>query len=158
MGKYVISLLAVLSLLAIPSAVVQARPAESSARGADLYPIPPALSPTPAAAAKSAAVYLASLSPAALAATGGPKVSVQTPGRGTFTFVLSAQVHGRTVVIATGSTSAPAAEAITVKIRLTQAGRAALNGAKGRLRITVVATFKPEHGKAKTARRTVTLK
>lgn len=155
MGKYVISLLAVLSLVAAPGAVAQAR---TAAHGADLYPIPSASSPTPAAAVSSAAVYLATLSPAALAATGGPKLSAETPGAGAFAFLLSARVHGRTVVIGTGSASAPAAGTVTVKIRLTKAGKAALKGAKGRLRVTVAASFKPEHGKAETARRVVTLK
>lgn len=158
MGKYVISLLAVLSLVLAPSAVAQVRTAEPPARAADLYPIPPAPSPTPAGAASAVVHYLAKLSPAALAATGGPKLGVDTPGPGTFTLVLNARIHGKTVVIATGSTNARTAGATTVKIRFTKAGRAALAGVKGRLQIAVVAIFTPEHGKAKTASRTVTLK
>jgi hypothetical protein len=157
MGKYVVSLLAVVSL-ATPAVAAQARPVERSARTADLYPIPPASGPTPAGAAGAAVAYLAKLSPAALAATNGPKLGVDTPGPGTFTLVLSARIHGKRVVIATGRTNAPAAEATTVRIRFTKAGRAALAGVKGRLLIVVVASFMPEHGKASTASRTVTLK
>src|ERR1700689_1077913 len=47
--------------------------------------------------------------------------------------------------------------AITIKITLTKAGKAALKGAKGAFEVTVVATFKSKHGKAKTAKSTATL-
>jgi hypothetical protein len=156
MGKYVITLFTVVSLAA-PGVAAQARPVEP-ARTADLYPIPSAPSPTPAGAASAAVAYLAKLSPAALAATNGPKFGVDAPGAGTYTLVLSARVHGKTVVLATGSTNATAAGDTTVRIRFTKAGRAALAGAKGRLQITVAASFKPEHGRAKTASRSVRLK
>jgi hypothetical protein len=158
MGKYVISLLAILVLVAIPSAVAQARPTDRSAHAAALYPIPSAPGSSRANAAGPAAAYLATLSPKALAETGGPKLRARASGPGTFTFLLSAEIHGKTVVIGTGSKTTGRAGAITVKVTFTKAGKAALISAKGKLHITVTAIFKPKRGKNTTARRTVTLK
>jgi hypothetical protein len=158
MGKYVISLLAILSLAAAPSAGAQARPLQPPARAAGLYPIPSVPSPTPAEAAATAVAHLAKLSPAALAATGGPKLGAGAAGPGTFTFVLSTKIHGKTVVIGIGSKIAASAGAITVKIAFTKAGKTALIRAKGKLHMTVMATFKPKHGAVETAKKTVTLK
>jgi hypothetical protein len=156
MGKYVITFLAVLLLGAIPSAAVQAAPADHSARAAVLYPIPSA--PGSSHAAGPAAAYLATLSPKALDATGGPKLHARTSGPGTFTFVLSAEIHGKRVVIGTGSKTVERAGAITVKVTFTKAGKAALISARGKLQITVTAIFKPKRGKTTTAKRAVTLK
>jgi hypothetical protein len=174
MGKRLPSLVAILvptarialiALFALPAVApaAQVRSSGSSASAAALYPIPPAPTPTtPAAAAHAGAgavaAHLATLSPAALAATGGATLSVTASGPGTFTFVLTARIHGRTVVIARGSRTAGAAGAITIKLTLTKAGKAALATAKGRLKVTVAATFKPKHGKAGTARSTASLK
>jgi hypothetical protein len=157
MGKYVTPFLAVLSLAlaSMSNVAAQARPVERSARAAALYPIPSA--PGARSSAAAAAAYLAKLSPAALAATGGPRLHARTSGPGTFTFVLSAEIHGKTVVIGAGSKTVGRAGAVTVKITFTTAGKAALTGG-GKLRITVVATFKPKHGKPKTSKSTVALK
>src|ERR1700689_1048247 len=100
---------------------------------------------------------LGTLSPAPLAAAGGTKLEATTSGAGTFTFVLTARVHGKTVVIGKGSKTVGGGGAITIKITLTKAGKAALKGAKGAFEVTVVATFKSKHGKAKTAKSTATL-
>jgi hypothetical protein len=158
MGKYLIILLAVLSLAAVSGVAAETAPVGPSARAAVLYPIPPGSGSTGANAAGPAAAYLAKLSPAALAATGGPKLRARTSGPGRFTFVLSAAIGGKTLTIGTGSKTAGRAGAITVKITFTKAGKAALAGAKGKLRLTVTAIFKPKHGKPETAKRTVTLK
>jgi hypothetical protein len=158
MGKYVISLLAIILLAAVPTVAAQATPVDRSARAAALYPIPSAPGSGHANAAGAAAAYLATLSPKALAATGGPKLRARTSGPGTFTFVLSAEIHGKTVVIGTGSKTVERAGAITVKVTFTKAGKAALLDTTGKLRITVTAIFKPKHGKTTTAKRTVTLK
>ena len=157
MSKHTTSLLAILALAAVPgvASAAQAQPSEPSAGIAALYPIPPA--PTPAAAAQAAVDYLGTLSPAALAAAGGTKLEATTSGAGTFTFVLTARVHGKTVVIGKGSKTVGGGGAITIKITLTKAGKAALKGAKGAFEVTVVATFKSKHGKAKTAKSTATL-
>jgi hypothetical protein len=158
MSKYFLAFLAVLSLAALSSIAAEAAPVGPSARAAVLYPIPPGSGSTGTNAAGPAAAYLAKLSPAALAATGGLKLPAKTSSPGTFTFVLSAKVHGKKVVIGTGSKTAGRAGAITVRVTLTKAGKAALAGAKGKLSITVTAIFKPKHGKTATAKRTVTLK
>lgn len=161
MGKHLLSLFAILalSLVLFVAPEAQARPA---ARASSLYPIPTVPAANPAAAAHAgvgaAATYLATLTPAALAHTGGPKLGATTSGSGTFTFVLTAKIHGKTVVIGRGSKTAGGAGAITVKLTLTKAGKVALASAKGKLKITVVATFKPKHGASKTAKSTVTLK
>jgi hypothetical protein len=62
------------------------------------------------------------------------------------------------VVIGVGSKTVGHAGAITVKITFTKVGKAALISAKGKLHITVLATFKPKRGKTTTAKRTITLK
>lgn len=159
MGKYVTVFLAVLSLAlaSVSDVAAQAQTVErSAAHTTALYPIPSAPGSRSSAAA-TAAAYLAKLSPAALAATGGPRLHAHTSGPGTLTFVLSAEIHGKTVVIGTGSKTVGRAGAVTVKITFTAAGKAALTGG-GKLRITVVATFKPKHGKPKTSKSTVALK
>ncbi len=163
MGKHLPPLLAVVALAAIPgvAAQAQARPLVPFAGAAVIYPIPQGSIDTPTAAAhagaSAAAAYLDTLSPAALAKAGGAKLAATASGPGTFTFVLSARVHGKTVVIGKGSRTAGAAGAITVKVTLSKAGKAALAGAKGKLKVTVMATFKPKHGRAQTARSSATL-
>lgn len=156
MGKRLASLLAICALSGALTGVAQARPAVPSAGAAALYPIPPGSVNTPAGAvhtaASAAAAALDKLSPAALLAKDGVKLSATTPGPGVFTFVLTARVHGKTVVIGRGSKTVDGAETITVKLVLTQAGKTALGAAKGKLRVTVQATFRPKHGKAKTAK------
>jgi len=160
MSKQFTSLVATLALAAVAAAApqAQARLPEYSAWAAALYPIPPAHTPAVAvhSSAVAAAHYLATLSPSALAATGGLRLDAGAPGPGTFTFVLTARLHGRAVVIGRGSKTASHAGAITVKLTLTKAGKAALAG--GKLAVTVVASFKPQHGKAKTATSTAMLR
>jgi hypothetical protein len=162
MSKYVVSFLAALALVVVPGVAAQARPSKNPARAADLYPIPPANSPTPAAGAhgavSAAKTYLESLSPAALLATGGPQLEADASGPGTFTFKLTAKIHGKTVVIGTGTKTVGAAGAVTVKIKFTKAGKSAMGAASGKLHLTVAVSFKPKGGKTKTAKSTVTLK
>jgi hypothetical protein len=161
MSKQFTSLLATFALLAVVAAApqAQARLPQHSAGAAALYPIPPAHTPAVAvhASALAAAHYLATLSPSALAATGGLELNAGASGPGTFTFVLTARLHGRTIVIGKGSKAAGHAGALTIKLTLTKAGKSALAGANGKLVVTVAATFKPKHGKAKTSRSTATL-
>jgi hypothetical protein len=158
MSKYVITLLAVVSLVAVPSVAAQTPSAMRSGHAAVLYPIPSAPSSTGANAARAAAAYLATLSPATLAATDGPKLHAEASGPGTFTFVLSTEINGKTVVIGTGSKTVGSAEAIAIKVTFTKAGKATLLGTKGKLHITVEAIFKPRHGRTKKVEKTVTLK
>jgi hypothetical protein len=148
--------------IAAPTALASTQ-ASPIARAAAVYPVPPGPGPaTPAAAAHAAAGALAGalakLTPAALAGKGAPKLAATAPGSGTFTVVLTARIHGKTVIIAKGSQTAGAAGALTLKLKLTKAGKAALKGAKGKLKVTVVASFKPTQGAAATAKSTVTLK
>ena len=164
MHKSLTPLLAGLALfvlpIAAPAACAQAQP---SARAAAAYPIPPSSgASTPAAATRAAvgaaASYLASFSPAALAGKGAAELGATAPGAGTFTFVLTAKIHGKTVVIGRGSKATGAAGALTIKLTLTKAGKAALKGAKGKLKVTLAASFKPKQGKVATAKHTATLK
>jgi hypothetical protein len=161
MSKQFTSLVATLALVAVAAAApqAQARLPEHPAKAAAFYPIPPAHTPAVAvhSSAVAAANYLATLSPSALAATGGLELSAGAPGPGTFTFVLTARLHGRVVVIGRGSKAAGHAGALTIKLTFTKAGKSALAGATGKFVVTVAATFKPKHGKAKTARSTATL-
>jgi hypothetical protein len=149
--------------IAAPTALASTQ-ASPIARAAVAYPVPPGPGPavTPAAAAHAAAGALAGalakLTPAALAGKGAPKLAATAPGSGTFTVVLTARIHGKTVIIAKGSQTAGAAGALTLKLKLTKAGKAALKGAKGKLKVTVAASFKSTQGAAATAKSTVTLK
>ena len=93
-----------------------------------------------------------------MSAAGGFKLGGSAPGPGTFSFLLIARVNGKTVVIGRGSKTVGSAGALTVKLTLTKAGKAALAGAKGKLKVTVAASFKPTHGKATTAKGTATLR
>jgi hypothetical protein len=161
MNKHPItSLLSILALAAVPVVAPPAL-AHSSARTASAYPIPPA-STTPAAAAhagaSAAAGDLAKLSPAALAHTGGLKLSVTAPGSGAFTFVLTAKIHGKTVIVGRAVKTVTGAGAVTLTLKLTKAGKAALGRAKGKLKLTVAVTFKPTHGGGATAKSKITLK
>lgn len=165
MGRYLVSLLAIIALVAVPglATAVQAHPSGEPARAAALYPIPPGPgTSTPAAAAQAVAGaiarQLAKLKPAILAGKGAPSLSATAPGPGTFTIVLTARIHGKTVVIARGSQTAGAAGALTLKLKLTKAGKTALKGAKGQLKVTVAASFKPTQGAAATAKSTATLR
>jgi hypothetical protein len=134
----------------------------SQARGASLYPIPQAPPSTPGAAAHvsagDAASALSGLTPAGLAAEGTVAFNAAVSGPGTLKFVLTAKIHGKTVVIGTGRETAGAAGTIAVKLKLTGAGKAALAGHKGQLRVTVSVVFKAQHGGKKTARAVAILK
>jgi hypothetical protein len=122
-----------------------------------LYCVPPAPPVTPAAAAhdsaSDAANYLSTLTPATLAAKGGAKLPAAASGKGTITIVLTAKIHGRIVVIGSGrATVGGASGEDFVKLILTKAGKAALKSHKGKLQVTVTATFKPKSGKPKSAK------
>jgi hypothetical protein len=164
MGKPLPSLAVILALI-LPVAVASealastAAPVAGAASAATLYPIPPAHTPAVSvhSSVAAAASYLGTLSPAALAASGGVQLGASASGPGTFTFTITAKVHGKTVLIGTGRKSTGRAGALTIKLTLTKAGKAALAGAGGKLSVTVLATFKPKHGKAKTARGAATL-
>lgn len=161
MGKYLRSLAVILALAVLPAVASQAfaRLPEPAAGAATLYPIPPAHTPAASvhASVGAAAVYLGTLSPAALAASGGVQLGASASGPGTFTFTLTAKIHGKTVIIGTGRKTTGRAGALSIKLKLTKAGKLALAGAGGKLAVTVVATFKPKHGKAKTAKSSTTL-
>ncbi len=171
MGKHFTRLVAVPALAALASAALigvapaaQAHRSGLPARAAAAYPIPsvPAPSTTPAAAARSGASsavgYLGKLTPAALLAAGGSKLSASPSGPGTFKFVLTAKLHGKRIVIGSGSKTVDGAGAITVKLTLTTAGKHALKAAKGKkLKVTALASFTPRGGKAQTATATATL-
>ena len=154
-----VALVLAVSLAASGVAPASAWLSPQPANAAALYPIPPTHTPAAAAhaAASAAASYLATLSPGALGATGGPSLGGNAPGPGTLTFVFTALVHGKTVMIARGSKTVGHAGALTIKLTLTKAGKSALAGATGKFVVTVAATFKPKHGKAKTSRSTATL-
>lgn|GEM_PF-2906284 len=168
MGKHLTSLLAVLALAVFPSiaSATQVSRSEPAARIAAAYPIPPTSTPGPAAGgdgvhagASSAATLLAKLSAAALAGGSGLKLGASVSGPGTFTFVLSAKIHGKKVVLGSASKRTDAAGAITIRLTLSKAGKHALRKAKGKkLRVTVTATFTPEGGKAEAASSTATLR
>jgi hypothetical protein len=61
-------------------------------------------------------------------------------------------------VLGSGSASTATAGAVTIQLKLTKAGKVALAGVTGKLAVTVAATFRPKHGKAKTAKSRTTLK
>jgi hypothetical protein len=161
MGKHLPSLAVILALSVFPAVAPEAlaRPSGPAAGAATLYPIPPAHTPAASvhASVAAAAAYLGTLSPAALGARGGVQLGATASGPGTFTFTITARVHGKTVVIGTGRKTTGRAGALSVKLTLTKAGRAALAGAGRKLTVTVLATFKPKHGKAKTAKSAATL-
>jgi hypothetical protein len=150
--------LALAASLAVPAGAL-VTPAYASGRdahGASLYPIPSQTPPsTPAAAAHvsagDAASALSGLTPAGLAGEGTIAFDAAVSGPGTLKFVITAKIHGKTVVIGTGHETATAAGAIEVKIKLTGAGKAALKAHKGKLKVAVAVVFKAQHGGKKTA-------
>jgi hypothetical protein len=79
-------------------------------------------------------------------------------GPGTPKIVLTARIHGKTVVLGSGTSTTGSAGAITVKLLLSKAGKRALKDHKGKLQITVTATFTPTGGAAASSSDKVTLK
>lgn len=160
MNKSLVSLVVLAALAVSPAGASAASVCPPTGPGGTTpsYCIPPA---TPSAAAhasaKAAAAVLGGLTPSALASSPA-KLQGSASGPGVVSIVLTAKVHGRTVVLGSGSASTTAAGTVTIQLRFTRAGKSALSGAKGKLRVTVSATFKPKHGKAKTAKSTTTLK
>lgn len=154
----------VLAVASIISASASAAPAYSPApraRGASSYPIP-AVPSTPAAcahvSASDAVGALAGVTPASLASKGAIEFDTEASGPGRLEFVLIAKLHGKTVVIGTGRETVGAAGTVAVKIALTGAGKTALVGHKGQLKVTVSVVFKAQHGAKKTASAGATLK
>jgi hypothetical protein len=155
--------LAVLALLSFAPAGAAAAPAhspEQPALLAALYPIPPATPATPAAAAHVSASdvtnQLSGMTPAALG-KGVVELHAAASGPGTISIVLSARIHGKTVVIGSGHKTAGAAGTLEVAFKLTAAGKSALAGHKN-LKLTVAVVFHPQHGAKKTASAKVALK
>ena len=158
MKRYLASFVAVAGLAAMPVGA-------SAATGcppATLYCIPPAPSGTPAEAAHStssaAARSLSKLTPGALAGKGGVGLPGTASGPGTLKIVITAKLDGKTVVIGSGTKTTGSAGTVTVKLVLTKAGKSALKGHKGKLQITVTATFTPQGGKATSSSSKVGLK
>jgi|ERR1700722_5712611 len=156
--------LAVLALLSLAPAVASAAPTHPLGQRvllASLYPIPPAAPSTPAAAAQTSASDVASelsgTTPAALG-KGVFKLNAAASGPGTISIVLSVKIHGKIVVIGSGRETAGAAGALEVALKLTKAGKSALAGHKGRLKITVAVVFHPQGGAKKSAILKVALK
>jgi hypothetical protein len=158
MKRYLASFVAVAGLAAIPMVA----PATVAAAECPLYCIPPAPSGTPAAAAQAtssaAGRSLSKLKPAGLAGKGGVALPGTASGPGTLEIVITAKIHGKTVVIGSGTSTTGSAGTTTVKLVLTKAGKRALKGHEGKLQITVTATFTPQGGKATSASSKVGLK
>lgn len=159
--KRSLALLAAVAGLAAAPGSALAAPACSHGQPAGVAPLY-CIPPTPAAAASSnasaASSALSGLSASALAGKGSVQLHGAASGPGTVTIVITATIHGRVVTLGRGSQSATAAGGVAVKLTLTKAGKAALKGHKGKLKLTVTATFKPQHGAAKTAKGKATLK
>jgi hypothetical protein len=157
MKKYLVSFVAVAGLALAPAGTAVASTCPS---GSTIYCVPSAVTPTEAAHATSsaAAAALSKLKPAALAGKGGVTLSGTAAGPGTIKVLITARIHGKTVVIGSGTSTAGSAGLITVKLVLTKAGKRALKGHKGKLQITVSASFTPTGGKATTASSKVGLK
>lgn len=162
MKRYLASLLAVAGLAAMPtSALAVSTCTPGQAPGvAPLYCIPSVETPAEAARATSGAAAgdLSKLTPAALAGKGHVALPGAASGPGTLKIVITAKIHGRTVVLGSGEATTDSAGATTVKLMLTKAGKRALKGHKGKLSITVTASFAPKGGKTTTVSSKGTLK
>jgi len=156
MKRYLVSFVAVAGLAAMPAGASAA----TVCPPATLYCIPPAVTPAEAAQATSSAAgrSLSKLKPAALAGKGGIALPGTASGPGTLEIVITAKIHGKTVVIGSGTSTTGSAGTTTVKLTLTRAGKRALKGHKGKLTITVTATFTPTGGTAATSSSKVKLK
>jgi hypothetical protein len=147
MNKYLASLVVVAGLAAMPAGAL-------ATSACPLYCIPPAASTTPAEAAHAtsgaAAGYLSKLTPAALAGKGHVAIPGAASGPGTVKIVITAKIHGKTVVLGSGEATTDSAGVVTVKLVLTKAGKRALKSREGKLPIVVTASFTPTGGKATT--------
>jgi hypothetical protein len=157
--------LVVLLVLAATPAVASAASAGRSGRHAHvaaLYEIPPTPPATPAAAAhvsaSDVAGELSDLTSSALAAKGDVSLKAAASGPGALTVVVTAKIHGKTVVIGSGHQTASAAGSVSVKLTLTRAGKIALAGHNGQLKVTVSVVFRAKHAGKRTASATGTLK
>jgi hypothetical protein len=155
----------ILAVASIVSASASAAPTHSpaqSARSAALYPIPPALPSTPTASVRVSASNVVSaltgMTPVALAAKGAIEFDAVVSGPGTLEFVLTAKLHGKTVVIGKDRETVRAAGRVAAKIALTGAAKAALARRKGQLRVTVSVVLEGRHGGQKTASAVAMLK
>jgi hypothetical protein len=162
MKRYLASFVAVAGLAAMPAGASAATvcPPGQPAGVAPLYCIPSAGTPAEAAQATSSAASrsLSKLKPAALAGKGGVALPGTASGPGMLEIVITAKIHGKTVVIGSGTSTTSSAGTTTVKLVLSKAGKRALKGHKGKLQITVTATFTPQGGKATTSSSKVRLK
>jgi hypothetical protein len=153
-----------LALSAVPanaSAAAVRRPGQR-AQVASLYRIPPAPPTTPAAAAhvsaSDVAGELSNLTPSAMIGKGGATLHAAASGPGAFTIVVSSVIDGRTVVIGSGHRIVTAAGTTSVELMLTRAGKVALAGHTGRLKVTISIVFRAKHAGKRTASATSTLK
>jgi hypothetical protein len=151
MKKYLASFAVVAGLAAIPagaSAAATCLPGQTPGV-APLYCIP-ATTETSAEAAQAtsgvAAGDLSKITPAALAGKGHLTLPGTAAGPGTVKIVITAKIHGKTVVLGSGETTTDSAGAVTVKLTLTKAGKKALKRHKGKLPVTVTASFAPKGG------------
>jgi hypothetical protein len=155
MHRYLASLVVAAGLAAVPASA-----SASTCTPGTLYCVPSAVTPAEAAhgTSGSAAGGLSKLTPHALAGKGSVTLPGTAAGPGTLKLVLTAKIDGRTVVLGTGLSTTGAAGATTVKLVLTKAGKHALQGHKGKLTITVTATFTPAGGTAASSSSRVGLK
>ena len=127
----------------------------------DIGSAPPS---TPAAAVnQSLAVSGPSASIPAILSAGGYPASVSAPSAGTMKIVWYYLPPGarlarvsKPVVVAQGSKTFAAAGSLTVKLRLTAAGRKLLKHSK-RMKLTAVGSFAPRHGKTATKHKSIIL-
>jgi hypothetical protein len=162
MKKYLASFVVVVGLAAIPAG---ASAASTCAPGqtpgvAPLYCIPSTETPAEAAQATSGAAIgdLSKITPAALAGKGHLTLPGTAAGPGTVKIVITAKIHGKTVVLGSGEATTDSAGAVTVKLTLTKAGKKALKGHRGKLPVTVTASFVPKGGKGSSVSSKGTLK
>jgi hypothetical protein len=155
MKKYLASLVVVVGLAAMPAGAL-------ATAACPLYCIPPASPATPAEAAHAtsgaAAGDLSKLTPAALAGKGHVTVLGTASGPGTLKIVITAKIHGKTVVLGSGEATTDGTGAVSVKLVLTKAGKSALKGHRGKLPITVTVSFTPTGGTVTTVSSKGTLK
>ena len=162
MKKYLASFAVVAGMAAIPagaSAASTCLPGQTPGV-APLYCIPSVETPAEAAQATSgaAASDLSKITPAALAGKGHLTLPGTAAGPGTVKIVITAKIHGRTVVLGSGETTTDSAGAVTVKLILTKAGKKTLKRHKGKLPVTVTASFAPKSGKGSSVSSKGTLK
>lgn len=120
-------------------------------------PAPPTLEGLVKSGFSATRAQLGKLDPAKAGRKSTLSLSFNFPAQGSVKLQLSAKAKGKTVVLGTGSKTAPRGPA-KVTVKLTKAGRSLLKGSK-KLKVTVDGTFTPATSGAKpiSQRATVTL-